>query len=82
MDSTNGERLVYVFLVLVTFVIGNVFPYGGAVLDGTIAAVGSSVAWALSATFKRTEVAAGPNLAAALLAAMATGFYTQNPATS
>jgi len=81
MDSTNGERAIYVFLVLVAFVIGDTFPYGASV-DAVITAVGSSAAWALSATFKRTEVAAGPNLAAALLAAMATGFYTQIPAST
>lgn len=79
MSTNNWGRLGIVSLVIAAFFLGDTFPFDPS-LYAVIAALASSVAWALSATFDEAEVAAGPNLTAALLAALATGFYTQSPA--
>jgi hypothetical protein len=76
MQHDNWDRLGLILLVGVAFFIGDKFRFDPA-FSLAVSSTGSSLAWALSTTFHDEETCGVTNLAAALLAATATGFYWQ-----
>ena len=78
MSSTSSIRLVVIGVVVLAFLFGflNVpgFSAANAYYPTLLTGFGSALAWALSATISNCEQSAGPNLAAALFAAMSVGF--------
>jgi hypothetical protein len=74
---THGKgRVGLSCLVVVAFLFGRYIPIE-PFYSATLASIGSSIAWALSTTFEDVDLAGGTNLAAALFAALATGFFDQ-----
>lgn len=77
MRANGWGRLGLSALVVVAFAFGRYAPID-PFYSGTVAGSGSSIAWALSTTFKTDELAGGTNLTAALFASLATGFFDQS----
>jgi predicted tellurium resistance membrane protein TerC len=76
MSKTSLHRFGLTLLVLMSFALGASLKFFPS-MSGVVSSILSSIAWALSATSEEFESSAGPNLMAALFAALATGFFYQ-----
>jgi len=76
MLTNVSGRVGLSLLVVLAFAFGRYDPVD-PFYSGTLASIGSSIAWALSTTFESVKLTGGTNLAAALFAALATGFFDQ-----
>jgi hypothetical protein len=76
MLTHNWGRIGLSALVVLAFGLGRYDPVD-PFDSGTLAGICSGIAWALSTTFESVQLTGGTNLAAALFAALATGFFDQ-----